>query len=318
MTLPTLTWVQGNSQATAGALSAVQVLAQIKAAIDADDGLWEVKTSDLVGAYPYVEVGLVAGPSGNDLDTARVLFFGGATPNAAALEPNGTDAASAAAIYIYLALDPSGAVGDYRSVDPYASATRKLKGKYHMNALPGGGNPYTYTIQSSEGLVVVSNGGTSNACAMSFAGRLIEQNSTPVWCVGSGYGAWTGFITSLTTAVNMTGVAGLTETTNTASIRALIGSTVYTAGRLFTDLTLLGVGLSNLALGFTLHSIFLGGRVRGSASSYEFFGLLRQIRFGATTSDRAKINSGASVVAFGVSPTVASNLTNTIYFDQQA
>jgi hypothetical protein len=100
-------------------------------------------------------------------------------------------------------------------------------------------------------------------------------------------------------------------------MRALVGINVFTVGRIWNDLTGTLVGLANSALGFNLRTIEMAGRPRG-AGVYEFFGVMRQIRYGASVTDRAKIYSGATLQAYGFGPNVAAGVSPSFFADVQA
>jgi hypothetical protein len=316
MTLPTLTWRQSSTAniTMAGAFATVpEILAAINSALIADTGNnWMV--SDYSAVNGTLEIKRAGSPSG-DLATVRFMLFGGSTPNSGAVQGE-----TLGTTRIYGTLSPdantAGPVASYTTGNPYSGKTSTLGLQAFTIgigvAAPGS---YLYFVDSSEGLCIVIQNGTSTWTG--WFGKLLDTGAAEgkwVMCLGSAQWASDN---GPTYANDSDFTPGLADTpSNNRGICVEVGQPLKWWGRLYASISTVADGLS-YSSGGVLHSIIIGSRNLGSSGSWGYVGILRQLRWGPRAVDRNQISSGVTLVAYFVGKQRFS-ATHGIYFDQVA
>jgi hypothetical protein len=323
---PTLTWVASNLRtvAIAGASSTVaELLTGIKAAIDGDSTLWETSAYS-AGAYLEIKRKVSTSPTGEQA-TARILFFGGATPNAAACTPSVS--LSTSILYACMSVDANttGPTTAFTAGAPYS--TKFIPGNVVCagTALAVGESPRVSLVESVEGLCVYL--GDINTMTTVTFGKMIEDaaSGTLMWVM----------LPMCSATSNVVNPAAMGGTTSNSAIPALFTSnslprgtmwnntlaSARSVGRVF-DLGA-GAGSGSPILGAagapaTLIPIPLCESTTAVSSTQSFIGYLRQFRYGPMAQHLQTLRNGAGVVqAIHVGPPVG--LTGYgAWFDQVA
>ena len=313
MTLPTITWRQGANYSSAAATTKAAIQS-IRDAVNADAGLggnWVVNYFN--ASDGVLELKLGGSPTGI-LASARVLIFGGNTPNAAALADSATP--SATTIYCYLSLDAGTGAGGptnlYSTADPYPTSTLKHRGSAVgvISALTS-----LYLVDSTEGIALIL--WDTNSQYSLIIGKLLDDNATGRWIKMSSNGA--NIVSPTAITANWFAPAGIGSLDTAAGMPIgvyidEVGGVVYSLGRVFPDLSAL-TSLVSANLGAIFHPILMAARLRGTANVWSAVGWLRQIRYCPSLVDRSVVFSGGTPVGY-VAAQGASAIP--IVFDQVA
>ncbi len=176
MTTPTLTWTSTAERTIAVASTSsviAELLTAIKAAIDNDSTLWQ--TSDYSSGNGTLELKRKGSPTGEQ-STVRILFFGGSSPNSAALLTGLT--AGATTLYVGLSVDANttGPSTAYTAGAPYSSKYTKGVRVSSGGFLTGASSPRISLIECEDALAVCMH--DTSASATAIVGRVVEEAAT--------------------------------------------------------------------------------------------------------------------------------------------
>lgn len=309
MSNPTLTWTLSAAGAFAGAganMTVAETLALIKAKIDTEHaagGLWMV--SDYNAGNGTLEVKRdPATASGADAEllAARILFFGGSSPNAAALAQSVT--ASATAVYCGMALNAgtTGPDASYTTGAPYASATwlpAAIVATVGTPTAVSAGELILFYADDVFGVL----GYHGSDCWFSYAGRIVvrAKDDALVWAH-----AETG-TTAVSSGTDGNGASGsiawmapVFGTTYQPRMVGWNGATVRTIGRFQYNAVAGDCFASSEAT--ALQPIPVCDGINGSSPTPSFLGYLRQMRFGPKAGNKSylrDVNGGLQARMIG-------------------
>lgn len=320
---PTLTWVATSlrNMAVAGTNSTVaECLTAVKAAIDNDSAYWETSAYS-AGAYLELKRKASSSPTGEQA-TVRLLLFGGAIPNSAAIATGMTSSATNLYAAMSVTANTTGptnlpTVGACYSVT-YVPGLSVVGGAVVASAQ----SPKVSLVESVDGLGICFNDNVSSSTVV--FGRLIEDlaSDSLMW----GIFPMCASISAITTA------DVLTATASNSPIPALNYSAVSPRGAMWN--TTLGAARSvgraispngntgNVLGGNGIPTVLLPVPLMESAlaasQAQSYIGQLRQLRFGPKAAHLSLLrNAGGVTQAIHFGPPNGSTSYGA-WFDQVA
>jgi hypothetical protein len=297
----------------AGANATIDELLQaINDAIVAESTLWEVSQLSIVNHTCELKRKVSGSPTG-EYASVRLLYFGGATPNAAALVPS-TQTAVSTALYGCLSIDAAttGPGTAFTAGAPYS--TKFLQGeRVCINTdFVAASSPRITFMESTEGLAIwfhhISASAVVGSCIQ---GKLFTRASdgADLWCNMPGGGAWQ--VSAVPNTLLQAGVSfGLPSYTDSAGGQPkgcyFTGNggagTVKQFGRRSSIISASqsDMGLGETGLPCTLIPVLMVDSAQAATQTEQFAGYLRQLRLGPIAAHRVQLkdtNAGNAVVA---------------------